>query len=221
MKKLPISITTFEKIRDPAENYLYIDKTELAYQLINSGTYYFLSRPRRFGKSLFVDTLASLFQGKKDYFKGLAIAEKWDWNIAYPVINLSLNGGDFSSRESIQNRLFGILKQVQKKIAVECDTNNDLATCFSELILNTADKYQQKVVILIDEYDKPILDNIADSALALEARNLLKSFYSVIKDNDQYLKFVFITGVSKFSKMNLFSGLNNLIDITTMSDYAT
>lgn len=221
MKKLPISITTFAKIRDPKENYLYIDKTKLLYQLIENATYYFLSRPRRFGKSLLVDTLQSLFQGQKELFNGLSIEDSWDWSTTYPVINISLNSGDFDSKEGLVDSVFYILERTKLHLNVDCKNKKNIPACFGELIANTFEKYQQKVVILIDEYDKPILDNINDRRLSTEARSILKSFYSVIKDNDQYIKFVFITGVSKFSKMNLFSGLNNLMDITTMSDYAT
>ena len=221
MKKLPIAITTFEKIRDKTQNYLYVDKTELALKLINTGEYYFLSRPRRFGKSLFIDTLSDLFKGKKALFKGLAVYQQWDWSVHYPVIHISLNTGNFSTKEDISERILDILEYTKKHLGVRCQKNNNIPSCFTELIENVYEKYQQKVVILIDEYDKPILDNISDKETALIAREILKSFYSVIKDNDRYLKFVFITGVSKFSKMNLFSGLNNLTDITTMSDYAT
>ncbi|RLD60217.1 MAG: hypothetical protein DRI95_15920, partial [Bacteroidetes bacterium] len=221
MKKLPLAITTFEKIRDKQQNYLYIDKTEIAYQLINRGEYYFLSRPRRFGKSLFIDTLSDLFKGKKKLFEGLAVYDKWDWKIKYPVINISLNTGQFSTREGIESRIFDTIKQTQKRLGVKCDEPKNIPSCFTELIENIFEKYQQKVVILIDEYDKPILDNITNKEQALVAREILKTFYSVIKDNDRYLKFVFITGVSKFSKMNLFSGLNNLTDITTRPEYAS
>ena len=220
MKKLPIGITTFADIRDKQENYLYVDKTSFACQLIDSGKYYFLSRPRRFGKSLFIDTLADLFQGKKVLFEDLAVYEQWDWANLYPVMNISLNSGDFSSKKGIENQIFYVLDFIAETLEVSCKNKQDIPSCFSELIKNIWQKYQQKVVILIDEYDKPVLDNITDREQALLARNLLKSFYSVIKDNDRYLKFVFITGVSKFSKMNLFSGLNNLIDITTLPDYA-
>jgi hypothetical protein len=132
-----------------------------------------------------------------------------------------LNSGRFDTEEGIERRIVAILKKTQRELQVHCDEVQDLPTCFNELIEAIYKKYQQKVVILIDEYDKPILDNIANKAQALVARTLLKSFYSVIKDNDRYIKFVFITGVSKFSKMNLFSGLNNLTDITTMPAYAT
>ncbi len=220
MKKLPLAITTFEKIRARSKNYLYIDKTEFAWQLINNGEYYFLCRPRRFGKSLFIDTLSDLFQGKKKLFKGLAIYDKWDWDTNNPVINISLNTGDFRTEQGIQSQIFNVLKKVQKKLKVNCDESQNIPGCFSELIENIYEKYQQKVVILIDEYDKPILDNLTNTEQGLCAREILKTFYSVIKDNDRYLKFVFITGVSKFSKMNLFSGLNNLTDITIRPEYA-
>ncbi len=220
MKKLPLAITTFADIRDKAQNYLYVDKTEIAWQLIERGKYYFLSRPRRFGKSLFIDTLSDLFQGKKDLFKGLAVNNKWAWDRHYPVINISLNTGSFSTKEGIESRILQILEINKQHLNVVCSKPRDIPHCFTELIAAVYEKYQQKVAILIDEYDKPILDNITNKNQALVAREILKIFYSVIKDNDRYLKFVFITGVSKFSKMNLFSGLNNLTDITTRPEYA-
>ncbi|WP_198262783.1 ATP-binding protein [sulfur-oxidizing endosymbiont of Gigantopelta aegis] len=220
MKKLPIAITTFADIRDPEQNYLYVDKTATALRLADRGRYYFLSRPRRFGKSLFLDTLSDLFQGNKALFEGLAAYEQWDWSVSYPVISISLNSGDFSSKLQIQKRIINILKNNLKYHQVECDDTQDIPGCFSQTIQSIYEKHQQKVVILIDEYDKPILDNIANREQAKVAREVLKTFYSVIKDNDRYIKFVFIAGVSKFSKMNLFSGLNNLTDITTMTDYA-
>ncbi len=221
MKKLPLAITTFADIRDKEQNYLYVDKTEMAWQLIDRGKYYFLSRPRRFGKSLFIDTLSDLFKGRKDLFKGLAVYPQWDWGAHYPVINISLNTGSFDSKDGIIERILDVLDHTKKHLGVRCKKNDSISSCFTELIENIYEKYQQKVVILIDEYDKPILDNINNKETALIARELLKSFYSVIKDNDRYLKFVFITGVSKFSKMNLFSGLNNLTDITTRPEYAS
>jgi hypothetical protein len=220
MKRLPLGITTFEDIRDEKLNYLYVDKTDMAWRLVDRGKYYFLSRPRRFGKSLFIDTLRDLFQAKKKLFEGLSIYDQWDWDTDYPVIHISFNSGEFHSEATIKQRITNILKDNQRLLGIECDNMDDVPGCFADVITRTAEKYQQKVVILIDEYDKPILDNIANKDTALIAREVLKNFYSVIKDQDRYLKFVFITGVSKFSKMNLFSGLNNLTDITTHSDYA-
>ena len=134
MKKLPLSITTFADIRDPKEDYLYIDKTEIAYKLIDQGRYYFLSRPRRFGKSLFVDTLNSLFKGEKDLFKGLAIYDKWNWEVKYPVINLSLNSGSFDSKEGITERILDILERTKKHLGVDCKNNTNVPSCFAELI---------------------------------------------------------------------------------------
>ena len=119
MKKLPLAITTFEKIRDPEKNYLYVDKTALALKLIDNGEYYFLSRPRRFGKSLFIDTLSDLFQGRKELFEGLTAYKQWDWNAAYPVIHISLNSGDFSSKEGIKNRLFDVLDENKERFGGE------------------------------------------------------------------------------------------------------
>jgi len=220
MKKLPLAITTFADIRNKDNNYLYVDKTAFVRHLVNSSKYCFLSRPRRFGKSLLIDTLSEVFKGNKALFSGLDIEHKWDWEDQYPVINISLNTGSFASKEDIEHRIFDIFDHIKKHLQVSCKKEKNIPSCFSELIENIYEKYQQKVVILIDEYDKPILDNIDNREQALVARDILKTFYSVIKDNDRYIQFVFITGVSKFSKMNLFSGLNNLTDITTLADYA-
>ena len=221
LKKLPLGVTTFADMRDKKENYLYVDKTDIAYNLIDSGKYYFLSRPRRFGKSLFLDTLADIFLGRKKLFEGLYIYDKWDWEEQYPVIRISFNSGDFSLENGVNKRIIEILKDNQEDLNIECEDTSDVAACFRELIKKSYQKYNQKVVILIDEYDKPILDNITDIKMASKARDSLRVFYTVMKDQDQYIKFVFMTGVSKFSKMNLFSGLNNLQDITIMKKYST
>ena len=221
MKNLPIGIQTFQKIRDKKENYIYIDKTDLALNLINSSGYYFLSRPRRFGKSLFLDTLKDIFEGKKKLFEGLYIYDKWDWETTYPVIKISFGLGVVKSVENLDMRIFSIIKENQKRLDVECENIEDSSGCLRELIISAYEKYNQKVVILIDEYDKPILDNINDKELSTEIRDGLKNIYSVIKDSDQYVKFAFLTGVSKFSKVSLFSGLNNLEDISLDARYAT
>lgn len=218
MKKLPIGIQTFAKIR--TDNYIYVDKTAMALQLINNGEYYFLSRPRRFGKSLFLDTLKNIFEAKKALFNGLAIENQWDWDITYPVIKISFGAGVHGSLAGLDASILRLLKSNQKRLQLPCDEHSDAKTCFAELIEAAYDQYG-KVVILIDEYDKPILDNITDKKLAKIMRDRLKNIYSVIKDSDEFIKFVFITGVSKFSKVNLFSGLNNLEDITIDARYAT
>jgi len=219
MKKLPIGISTFSKIVEG--DYIYVDKTPIALDLIeNGGGYYFLSRPRRFGKSLFLDTLRSIFEAKKELFKGLDIYDKYEF-VAYPVIRISFNDGKFSTKKALDEKIFNILNENQKSLGVVCEEKQDVSFCFRELIIKTYEKHNQKVVILIDEYDKPILDNIEKSDVAGLIRDELKNFYSVIKGADEYLKFVFITGVSKFSRVSLFSGLNNLNDITLAPKYAT
>ena len=221
LKKLPLGVTTFENIRDKKENYLYVDKTDIAYNLIDSAKYYFLSRPRRFGKSLFLDTLSDIFLGKKELFEDLYIYDKWDWEEKYPVIKIDFAKGRVKNLDDLKEKFKEIFKENEKELDIKCEEYRNSRQCFSSLIENAYEKYNQKVVILIDEYDKPILDNISDLEVAKEVRDGLADFYSVIKGSDKYLKFVFMTGVSKFSKMNLFSGLNNLQDITIMQKYST
>ena len=219
MKKLPIGIQTFSKIREGG--YCYVDKTNLIYQLAHSsGEYYFLSRPRRFGKSLLVSTLKAAFSGQKELFRDLYLEKNWDWNIEYPVIDISFGGGVFESREILDKTIHSILKRHALSNGIEL-TEDTGHLKFKELIQQLSSKYNQRVVILVDEYDKPILDNIEKSDIAIEIREGLKNFYSVIKDSDAYIKFAFLTGVSKFSKVSLFSGLNNLKDITLEKRYAT
>ncbi len=211
MKKLPIGIQTFSEIIN--EDYLYIDKTGIAYSLIDRFKYVFLSRPRRFGKSLFLDTLHNIFEGNRELFRGLLIEDQWNWEVSYPVILISFSGG-IDSRETLRKNLFYILKSNQKRLAIHCDEKDDPNQCFAELIERAWEKYHQKVVILIDEYDKPILDNIENIPEALLIRNGMRNFYTKIKENDRYLRFAFLTGVSKFAKVSIFSGLNNLEDIS-------
>ncbi len=216
MKKLPIGIQTFSKIREG--NYYYVDKTKYAYELITNYTYTFLARPRRFGKSLFLDTLREIFEGNKKLFEGLYIYDKWNWNEKFPVIKISWSG-DLKSLESIKGTAIDIFKQNQKKLGVVCDNTKNPISCFRQLIETSYEKYKKPVVVLIDEYDKPILDNIENIEIALEAREFLRGLYSIMKDNDQYIKFVFLTGVSKFSRASIFSGLNMLTDISLMPKF--
>ncbi|MFP4486444.1 MAG: AAA family ATPase [Campylobacterales bacterium] len=212
LQKLPIGIQTFSKLRE--DDYIYIDKTDIALDIIQNYEYIFLSRPRRFGKSLFLDTLKNIFEGKKDYFKGLAIEDKWDFSTSYPVINISFASGKIESRASFDNRTLKILKENQHRLGIGCSDESDVAGCFRELIIKAYEKYNRKVVILIDEYDKPILDNITSTEVAKEIRDGLVNFYSVIKGSDEFLRFAFLTGVSKFTKTSIFSGLNNIVDIS-------
>jgi len=210
-KKLPIGVQTFRKIR--TDDYYYVDKTPFILDLIAEGSYYFLSRPRRFGKSLLVDTIKELFEGNRDLFVGLAAENRWDWSIRHPVLAFSFAGGGVSSldglRASLEDQLAALEKQWEV-IAPAAPTG----VRFKRLVRAARELSGQSVVILVDEYDKPILDALADRETARVNRNALRDFYSVIKDNDAYVRFAFLTGVSKFSKAGIFSGLNNLLDIT-------
>ena len=217
LKKLPIGIQTFSKIREG--DYVYVDKTQIAYDLINSYSYVFLSRPRRFGKSLFLDTLHNIFEAKKEYFKGLAIEDKWDWDVSYPVIHINFAGGKIESRDDLEDKWSELLEINANRLELDCGDVFD-RKYFSTLIREAYKKYGQKVVILVDEYDKPILDNITKPEIAEQIRDGLVNFYSVIKASDEFLKFAFLTGVSKFTKTSLFSGLNNIVDISMHENYA-
>ena len=217
LKKLPIGIQTFSEIRE--DDYVYVDKTDIAYNLIDSYKYVFLSRPRRFGKSLFLDTLRNIFEAKKEHFKGLAIEDKWDWETSYPVIHINFAKGKIESRTELDEAIIRTLRNNQEKLGIECEEKGSVAGCFEELIKKAYKKYNQKVVILVDEYDKPILDNIDKTEIAEEIRDGLVNLYSVIKGSDEYIKFAFLTGVSKFTKTSLFSGLNNLKDISLQKQY--
>jgi hypothetical protein len=218
MKRLPLGIQTFSKLI--LDNHYYVDKTEFIYKLAQKGTYFFLSRPRRFGKSSFLNTLREAYSGNEDLFRGLFLEKNWDWSKKHPVIHISFGSGIMQSRREVVEKIDWLLQNNQQQLEVSC-TSKNLSNCFFELIQNAYEKYNQKVVVLIDEYDKPILDNIEKNILPYQIREILKGFYGVIKDSDRYIQFVFITGVSKFSKVNLFSGLNNLLDITLDPRFAT
>ncbi len=217
MKKLTSSVYTFEDI--VKDDFLYVDKTEFIWKLISQGkAMYFLSRPRRFGKSLTISTLKAVFQGKKELFKGLAIYDKpYDWK-QYPVIHLSF--GDYGVVSDAFKELPDYLMSKMQSLAKEHSvtlTEQTPGLCFAELIDKLARNGQ--VVILIDEYDKPILNNISDANVG-GILKCLKGFYSVLKDRNEQERLLFITGVSKFSHVSLFSELNNLTDITLNQDYA-
>lgn len=217
-RKLPIGIQTFAKIREG--NYYYVDKTAVALDLARNGGYYFLSRPRRFGKSLFLDTLKELFEGNEPLFRGLYAHDRWDWSVRYPVINISFASGLLQSRAELDEKIQEILDDHQKRLEV-IRRHRSISGNFADLIRLAHEKYGQRVVILIDEYDKPILDNLTDRDTALAMREGLRNLYSVIKQFDAHIHFVFLTGVSKFSKVSLFSGLNNLYDLTLVADYSS
>ena len=211
-KKLPIGIQTFREIRE--DNYYYVDKTPHALRLISEGKYYFLSRPRRFGKSLLIDTLAELFAGNEPLFRGLYCHDQWDWSVRYPVIRISFAEGVMKSREELDARIRGNLRINAGLFGVVVEESLPVPDAFISLIQTVEKKFGQRVVILVDEYDKPILDNLTGADLACQMRDGLRDLYSVIKGQDAHIKFAMLTGVSKFSKVSLFSGLNNLKDIT-------
>ena len=217
-KRLPIGIQTFREIREGG--YYYVDKTGFALRLINEGKYYFLSRPRRFGKSLFLDTLAELFSANQPLFEGLEAHGRWDWSRHYPVIRLSFAGGVIQSRAELDRRILAMLRKNARALAVACGDPTDIVGCFGDLIEAAHAASGERVVVLVDEYDKPILDNLTQPDRARELRDGLRNLYSVIKDSDAHIRFAFLTGVSKFSKVSLFSGLNNLNDITVDARYS-
>jgi hypothetical protein len=216
-KRLPIGIQTFRKIRE-ADCY-YVDKTPLARRLIEEGTHYFLSRPRRFGKSLFLDTLGEMFAGTEGLLKGLAVHERWDWARRFPVIRLSFAEGVLRDRAELDARIVELLEDNETRLGVAA-THRTLAGRFSSLIAAAHAHHGERVVVLVDEYDKPILDNLTKPETAREMREGLRNLYSVIKGADAHVRFAFLTGVSKFSKVSLFSGLNNLNDITVDPAYS-
>ncbi|WP_119342981.1 ATP-binding protein [Facilibium subflavum] len=219
MKKLPIGISSFEKIM--TENYAYIDKTKHIYNLVNTGGgRYFLSRPRRFGKSLLVDTIKQAFEGNKKLFKGLYLEKNWDWQTKYPVIHLNFGvSSSYHSKERFFTEIHSMLDQHAEEYSVLLK-QTDYGVKFGELMRLLHKKFPQGVVVLVDEYDKPILDNLTNSELAIQMREILRGLYTYIKQNDSYIKFTLLTGVSKFSKVSLFSDLNNLNDITLSASYA-
>jgi len=220
-RKLPIGIQTFRTIRE--EGYYYVDKTGIAVDLAQRGAYYFLSRPRRFGKSLFLDTLKELFEGNQKLFTGLAAETSWDWSVQYPVIRISFGGGVLRNRAELDESMGESLRVNRQLLGLPLPaglSETNLPGNFADLIAQAHQHSGQRAVVLIDEYDKPILDNIDNSAAATEMREGLKNLYSVLKGSDEHLKFAFLTGVSKFSKVSLLSGLNNLTDITLEAAYS-
>ena len=215
--KYPIGIQTFENIR--TEGYAYVDKTALVYKLATEGKYYFLSRPRRFGKSLLLSTLKAYFQGKKGLFDGLAIANlETDWK-EYPIFHFDFNTGLYTNIEGLSSTMDYQLLKLEQRFGID-KAGFSLSDRFRELISRAYEQTGQKVVILVDEYDKPLLETIGNLELQNEYRKILKSFYGVEKTMDSYIQFAFFTGVTKFSKVSIFSDLNNLKDISLSNQYA-
>ena len=212
----PIGIQDFEKLR--TDGYVYVDKTALIYKLATTGSYYFLSRPRRFGKSLLISTMEAYFRGKRELFKGLAIEHlEKDWK-EYPILHIDLNSRRYENAESLRSELNKYLEIWERRYGDEFK-DRALEERFFQIIAKAYEKTGQRVVILVDEYDKPMLQAIGDEALQDEYRNTLKAFYSVLKTQDRYIKFAFLTGVTKFGKVSVFSDLNNLDDISMDNRY--
>ena len=215
-RKLPIGIQSFEKLR--TEGYCYVDKTAHIFNMVTEGCYYFLSRPRRFGKSLFLNTLESYFLGKKELFEGLAIAElEHDWT-EYPVLHLDLNTEKYELPSTLEEKLGTVLNQWELLYGRD-EHEKSLATRFEGVIRRAYEKTGRQVVILVDEYDKPLLQAIGNTELQDAYRATLKGFYGALKSMDGCIRFAFLTGVTKFGKVSVFSDLNNLEDISMRSQY--
>ena len=216
-RRLPIGIQTFRKIRE--EDYYYVDKTAYIRRLLDEGTHYFLSRPRRFGKSLFLDTLKELFEGNEPLFAGLSIHDRWDWSVCHPVVRLSFGRGNFKEPDYVAANLMAQLDAVERQTGVASDYAAGPER-FAHLLEALHARTGQPVAVLVDEYDKPILDALEMPDVARANRDFLRGLYAAIKDCDAHVRFTFLTGVSKFSKVSLFSGLNNLTDITLEPEYS-
>lgn len=215
-KIYPIGIQNFEKIRQ--DGYFYIDKTALVYRMVKTGSYYFLSRPRRFGKSLLISTLEAYFQGKKELFDGLAMEElEKDW-IKYPVLHLDLNIEKYDTPESLDKILDSSLTAWEKIYGAE-PSERSFSLRFAGIIQRACEKTGRRVAILVDEYDKPMLQAIGNEALQKQFRDTLKPFYGALKTKDGFIKFALLTGVTKFGKVSVFSDLNNLDDISMRKEY--
>ena len=210
MRKYPIGIQNFQKLREGS--FVYVDKTKYVYELTQQAGYYFLSRPRRFGKSLLISTLQALYEGKKELFTGLFIADKWDWSQRNPTIMIYFN--QMSLRDlGLKASLLTTLKHEAERHQITLQEEG-VGFMFQELIQKLHAKTGRKVVVLIDEYDKPIVDFLEELEIAEANRNILKSFYGILKPADEHLEFVLLTGVSKFAKVSVFSDLNNLNDVS-------
>lgn len=217
MKKLPVGIQSIREILE--EDQVYIDKTGFALNLIKNGKHYFISRPRRFGKSLFLNTLQEIFSGNKELFKGLEIYESdYDWQ-KYPVVSLDFSKIANSTPDELKTALKIRLEIIAKEHDISIITT-DIQVALDTLVVQLSKKYKNRVTVLIDEYDKPIIDRLDDLHIAQQNKDTLKGFFGTLKGLDPELRFTFVTGISKFSQVSLFSGLNNLKDITMDSRYA-
>ena len=215
--KLPIGLQTFRRLRE--EGYYYVDKTAHLLQLVERGTHYFLSRPRRFGKSLLLDTAKELFQGHRELFTGLAADGGWDWDAHHPVVMIDFGAGSFARSGELETRVDEMLTLVERAEGIEGDLVSP-AGRLGHVLRTLHERSGRRAVVLVDEYDKPILDALDDPDLARANRDCLRGLYSVVKSCDADIEFSLITGVTKFSKVSLFSGINNLRDITLDPSYS-
>ena len=213
--KYPVDIQSFSVIRE--DGYLYIDKTELIYHLVNNHYYVFLSRPRRFGKTLLMSTLEAYFKGEKELFRGLAIERlEKKWN-SFPVLRFDLSSENFKDLSRVVSHIEWLLSRMERKYGYE--GKGTISQRLSDLIENIHEQTGKKVVVLVDEYDKPMLDTFHDNSMQKEIRDELRAFYSALKSSYEHIRFVMLTGVTKFGKVSIFSGLNNIADISMVSEY--
>ena len=217
-RKLPIGIQTFREVRE--ENCYYVDKTAYIRRLLDEGKHYFLSRPRRFGKSLFLDTCKELFEGNEPLFEGLAIHDQWDWSVRHPVLRLDFSSGTYQGPDDLQKEVAAQLNSLEDEAEIIPRDDDTASARFRRLMKVLHERSGQRVAVLVDEYDKPILDALEVPEVARANRDFLRGLYSTVKFADAHIRFTFITGVSKFSKVSLFSGLNNLTDITLEPEYS-
>ncbi len=217
-RRLPIGLQTFREVR--GKNCYYVDKTAFVQRLLDEGKHYFLSRPRRFGKSLFLDTLKELFEGNEPLFEGLAIQDGWDWSVRHPVLRLDFSSGSYQGADDLRLELAAQLETLEEEAGVAGRPDAPASVRFRYLIRALQRQSGQPVAVLVDEYDKPILDALDVPEIARANRDLLRGPYSTVKFADADIRFSFITGVSKFSKVSLFSGLNNLKDISLDPRYS-
>ena len=219
MNRYPLGIQTFEKIRE--ENLFYVDKTDLIYNIVKGSQNNFLSRPRRFGKSLLVTTMQAYFEGKKDLFKGLAIEKlEKEW-VKYPVIHIDLSSGKYYEVQRIMSTLDFLLSRYELKYDITPRDLSGFGDRFNNIIQTAAAQTGQKVVVLIDEYDAPMLDSNAKPELQEQIRSIMRDFFSPLKANEGLLRFVFLTGITKFSQLSIFSELNNIKNYSLDDRYAT
>ena len=217
-RRLPIGLQTFREVRQ--QDCYYVDKTAFVQRLLDEGKHYFLSRPRRFGKSLFLDTLKELFEGNEALFEGLAIRDRWDWSVRHPVLRLDFSSGNYRGPDDLRLELAAQLETLEEEAGVAGRPAAPAPARFRHLIRALHRQTGQPVAVLVDEYDKPILDALDLPDIARANRDFLRGLYATVKFSDADIRFTFITGVTKFSKVSLFSGLNNLKDITLGPRYS-